>query len=50
MSETISHQSHSAQADLAYRVAFSYVTGVGPARLTALERYFETLAEAWFAT
>ncbi len=35
--------------DTPYRVAFSHVTGIGPARMSALERVFESLAEAWKA-
>ncbi len=35
--------------DTPYRVAFSHVTGVGPARLAALEGAFESLAQAWSA-
>ena len=36
-------------ADLPHRVAFSHVTGIGPARLTALEKYFDSLSDAWRA-
>ncbi len=39
----------SANEDAPYRVAFSHVTGIGPARMTALERAFESLEEAWSA-
>ena len=39
----------STNPDAPYRVAFSHVTGIGPARMTALERRFETLAHAWSA-
>lgn len=35
--------------DLSFRVAFSFVTGVGPARLSALERHFDRLEDAWRA-
>lgn len=39
----------SMNSDMPYRVAFSHVTGIGPARMNALERTFETLADAWSA-
>ena len=35
--------------DVQFRVAFSYVTGIGPARMAGLERFFEDLEEAWRA-
>ena len=35
--------------DLQYRVAFTHVTGIGPARMSGLERYFGSLDEAWSA-
>ena len=35
--------------DTAYRVAFSFVAGIGPIRMAALERSFDSLAEAWSA-
>ncbi len=45
----MSHQSDDRHSDAAFRVAFSHVTGIGPARLNALERFFEDLEEAWSA-
>ena len=36
-------------SDVPFRVAFSHVTGVGPARMSALERHFDSLEEAWGA-
>ncbi len=38
-----------ADSDVPFRVAFSHVTGIGPARMSALDRYFESLEEAWRA-
>ena len=35
--------------DVHFRVAFSHVTGIGPARMSALERHFESLEAAWRA-
>ena len=35
--------------DVQFRVAFSHVTGIGPARMAALERFFDGLEEAWQA-
>lgn len=35
--------------DIQYRVAFSHVTGIGPARMTGLERWFIDLESAWRA-
>lgn len=35
--------------DLQFRVAFTHVTGIGPARMAALERFFDSLEEAWRA-
>lgn len=35
--------------DTAYRVAFSFVAGIGPIRMAALEQHFESLTEAWNA-
>ena len=35
--------------ELQHRVAFSHVTGIGPLRLAALGRYFDSLSEAWRA-
>ncbi len=35
--------------DIAYRVAFSFVAGIGPVRMAALEQHFDSLAEAWSA-
>lgn len=43
------HLDESANDDARFRVAFSHVTGIGPARMTALERAFENLEEAWRA-
>ena len=34
---------------LQFRVAFTHVTGIGPARMAALERFFDSLEEAWRA-
>ncbi len=45
----MSHHSDDRHSDAAFRVAFSHVTGIGPARLNALERFFEDLEEAWGA-
>lgn len=42
-------QSESDIEDISYRVAFSHVTGIGPLRLAALEKYFDSLADAWRA-
>jgi len=36
-------------SDLQFRVAFSHVTGIGPARMSALERFFGDLEDAWRA-
>lgn len=33
--------------ELAYRIAFSFVSGIGPARMRGLEQRFETLEAAW---
>ncbi len=35
--------------DVQFRVAFSHVTGIGPARMSALERFFDSLEDAWRA-
>ena len=45
----MSPNSESRPSDVAYRAAFSHVAGIGPARLNALERFFESLDEAWGA-
>ena len=33
--------------DIQFRVAFSHVTGIGPARMAGLEQVFESLEQAW---
>ena len=33
--------------ELAYRIAFSFVSGIGPVRMRGLEQRFETLEAAW---
>lgn len=43
------HTSEHTPSDAAFRVAFSHVTGIGPARMSALERFFGDLDEAWRA-
>ena len=35
--------------DITHRVAFSHVTGIGPLRLAGLERFFDSLSDAWRA-
>ncbi|MDE2967496.1 MAG: DNA-processing protein DprA [Chloroflexota bacterium] len=35
--------------DVQFRVAFSHVTGIGPARMAGLERFFDGLEDAWQA-
>ena len=45
----MSQHSDDRLSDAAFRVAFTYVSGIGPARLNALERFFEDLGEAWGA-
>ena len=35
--------------DLQFRVAFTHVTGIGPVRMSGLERFFDNLGEAWQA-
>ncbi len=45
----MSQHSDDHRSDAAFRVAFSHVTGIGPARLNALGRFFEELEEAWGA-
>ena len=45
----MSQNSENRLSDVAFRVAFSHVAGIGPARLHALERFFEALEEAWGA-
>ena len=49
MSQLDPLQSESDIEDISYRVAFSHVTGIGPLRLAALEKYFDSLADAWRA-
>ena len=43
------HNTEPPADDLQFRVAFSHVTGIGPARMSALEHYFGGLEEAWRA-
>ena len=45
----MSHINEPPADDLPFRVAFSHVTGIGPARMSALERFFEDLPAAWRA-